>query len=159
METLEFMGPDGSEISGSLEVIGGYCAGAFHPDETGAIDFEPSGGTDVDWNGQRTVEIDSVSVFLCDGGEFLQHHLIPQDADPLPATVVRLMLEEVSIGRAYEALRLAAIETNNIPIGRIGFSALAAVATAMAQLQFEYVTARDNAASAKAIALNQPQEA
>lgn len=108
MIDLALMGPDGSEIEGTYENIPGTCGHIFVEGADGKAEAEADGtGTDVWWDDQTSETIEGVLVFRCDERPFLQHHLISQSEDPLPAHEVALMMVEVGVGRALEAARQA----------------------------------------------------
>lgn len=63
---LKAYAPNGIEIIGTKELVPGMAP--IHDwkrrDENGKLDFEWSGGTEMDWDNQRTVERDGKLVFL-----------------------------------------------------------------------------------------------
>lgn len=75
--------PFGYEITATLEVIPGICAGDYEDDE-----FMHAGETDVVWDGQETVVRAGQRVFLEDDGtEWLESELV-KPGEPLPAIYV-----------------------------------------------------------------------
>lgn len=73
--------PDGTPITGTREIIPGTCGITFEDDNSWEYD---GNGTDVDWNGQRTVQIAEQNVYVDENGsEWLESQLIPDDAEPI----------------------------------------------------------------------------
>lgn len=79
--------PDGTKIASTKELVPGTCD--VNDDSysivDGKLDFDHGGGTDVDWNGQKTVEEKGERIFLDeDEGEWPECALVlvPNEIDP-----------------------------------------------------------------------------
>lgn len=92
MEEREAVAPDGSRIVGTFERIPG-CAevvpGSWSRRETGELEFDYDGYTEVYWNDQRTLEHGQTGerLFVDEAGEIWresQLHLVDADGDPAP---------------------------------------------------------------------------
>lgn len=96
-----FTAPTGSEIQGTYEMAPGAAAIRFGDTPS---EFEHTGeGTKVFWDGMTTQTVDGGTVFLCDNGdEWLEHHLIPEGAEPLSGETVAAMGREFAIGQALD---------------------------------------------------------
>ena len=96
--------PNGSKIQGTAETIPGLAAGTL---EEGEDEISYTGGTDVDWNGQATDEIVGASVFVDeDDNRWLQHPLIPDDAEPLTDETLLAFGNEERVGKLLDQLYL-----------------------------------------------------
>lgn len=115
MTEITLKAPTGAGISGTLETIGGTCPVSFYCAANGSdVTHESTGGTNIDWDGQRTREIVGSAIFTDDESEcWLAHHLIPDgpdDEEALPDEIIRLMRAEFCIGEQLEAARELKIE-------------------------------------------------
>lgn len=99
MTEYAFKAPTGAEIRGTNELLSGTCGVTFVSSQAG-YEFDGS-GTKVDWDGSETETIREAAVFADDNGdEWLQHHLIPIDADPQPDEAYQFLRDELAAGRA-----------------------------------------------------------
>ncbi|TIQ64402.1 MAG: hypothetical protein E5X41_17225 [Mesorhizobium sp.] len=98
--------PDGTPIVATPENIPGTCAVEFNADGT----FWHLGGTNIDWDSQKTVLLAGQTVFIDENdNEWLQSQLIADDADELPAEQIKpwfhdRVLRRVEILKTVEAL-------------------------------------------------------
>lgn len=101
------LAPTGQEINGTFETVLGCAAVSFHA--APATSYEHAGGTKMFWDTSETKTIDGVPAFIDnDGTDWLAHHLIEEDAEPLPDDVIALFKAEMKIGEALlHAIALA----------------------------------------------------
>ena len=99
MTEFAFKAPTGAEIRGTNELLSGTC-GVIFADATAGYDHD-TGGTNVNWDGQETEQVNGSSVFIDENGsEWLGHHLIPADDDPAPDEAFQFLRDELAAGRA-----------------------------------------------------------
>lgn len=104
-DEYDFMAPDGSELHGTLEHLTGTVDVHF-TSEGRDYDFSNS-GTAVDWDGSETATIDGATIFVDKSGvHWLQHHLIPADAEPVSDGLIASIRHEMRAGRAMEAAKV-----------------------------------------------------
>ncbi|SFJ48700.1 hypothetical protein SAMN03159338_1531 [Sphingomonas sp. NFR04] len=103
----ELKAPNGTEIRGTQELVPGAAGVVFTPDE--ACGFEHDGsGTEMFWDAIETVEIAGATMFTDhDGIDWMQHHLIPADAEPLTPATLDAFQKEERVGMLLDCLRRA----------------------------------------------------
>lgn len=90
---MKAFSPTGVQIIGTKDLIPGVAnitPDTFTRDANGSLDFEWTGGTDVDWDNQMTVECPDPGMKDCftgrvfvdeDGDEWLESQIVLKDED------------------------------------------------------------------------------
>lgn len=80
------MTPTGRQITGTAEILSAvaYVGGASREGADGKLEFDYSGSTNVDWDGQATAEQDGQRIFVDEDGAFWlesQLHIVADAGD------------------------------------------------------------------------------
>jgi hypothetical protein len=101
---VHLISPTGHDIRGTYERLTGTYPVHFN-DERAEFDYT-GGSSEFFDEDAKVIEIDGAATFLDENGdEWLAHHLIPADMDPLSSATLDLIAEEMVIGDALESAK------------------------------------------------------
>ena len=99
--------PTGEEIRGTQENVPGAAGVVFNAETNAGFDHDGS-GTDMFWDAAETAEIAGAVMFTDRAGmDWMQHHLIPEDAEPLTSEALDAFQKEERVGMLLDALERA----------------------------------------------------
>lgn len=95
--------PTGDELQGTYELVEGAADVTFDTDNECGYDHTGN-GTEMFWDGALTLQIADVTMFLDESGhDWLLHHLIPDEAEPLSQATINLFNAEILYGQALRS--------------------------------------------------------
>ena len=93
--------PTGARIRGTYEKVPGVSVVTFFGES-----WDHSGRTEVCWDASETQSVMGVPIFTDECGEnWLEHHLIPDEAEPLTPDTIDQLRRELRYGDFVEAHR------------------------------------------------------
>ncbi len=95
--------PNGDAIQGTSELVPGVALGSLC---VGDDEVHHDGGTNIDWDAQKSRTIAGAVLFMDESGnEWPQHHLIPAEAKPLTDETISAMVDEDKLGAALDSAK------------------------------------------------------
>lgn len=124
---MDFKAPTGEEIVGTFDKVTGSCRVNWNEDGTTPAEFEHSGDTKMFWDSSVTQSNAGTTLWLDDAGStWPDHHLIPEDAEPVTDETIDAMDKEQKVGALLDALVAADAATTALGItSRLSWGALA----------------------------------
>lgn len=101
----DFKAPTGDGLQGTADKVPGAAGVTWDESASDPGEFEHDGGTKMFWNDSSTQTIAGATVWIDESGsEWLEHHLLPVDAEPVSDDTIDAFDKEMKVGRLLDAL-------------------------------------------------------